>query len=130
MKTFTLEATSTEPLDPDNFTGTGSLIRMLEVTDRPPVNAYRVSFEAGTRTAWHTHTGPQILVVLEGRCRARAKGGPAVELGPGAVISIPPGEEHWHGAAPDGPMVHLALNLDASTRWSHEVDDEEYGKGF
>ncbi|MDX2697068.1 hypothetical protein [Streptomyces ipomoeae] len=32
-----------------------------------------------------------------------------IEAHPSDVVSTPPGEEHWHGAAPDHFMVHLAL---------------------
>jgi hypothetical protein len=48
------------------------------------------------------------------------------------VIYTPPGEEHWHGAAPDHFMIHLALwespgpDGAAETTWLEHVADGEY----
>ena len=127
MKLCHLAGRQAEPLDPDHFTGTGTLVRMTGVGARPPVNAYRVRFEPGTRTAWHTHTGTQLLVVTEGTCRCQKEGEPVQEVTAGGIVSIESGERHWHGATPDSPMTHIALNIDASTNWFEKVTDEEYG---
>jgi len=126
MKVFELSDRMAEPVDPANFTGDGTLVRMDGVCDRPAVNAYRVSFRARTRTAWHTHSGTQLLLVVEGRCRFQKEGEPVREVGPGSVVSIAPGERHWHGASPDASMVHVALNIDAATTWLEKVTDREY----
>ncbi|HUF76207.1 MAG TPA: cupin domain-containing protein [Longimicrobiales bacterium] len=126
MKVFQLAGRPAEPLDPSNFTGTGTLVRMTDVSARPTVNAYRVRFEAGTRTAWHTHTGTQLLVVTEGTCRCQKEGEPVHEVAAGGIVAIEAGERHWHGATPDAPMTHIALNIDASTTWFEKVSDEEY----
>jgi quercetin dioxygenase-like cupin family protein len=127
MNVFHLSGRDLEDLDPSNFTGEGTLVRMIGVCSSPAVNAYRVAFEAGTRTAWHTHTGPQLLVVTDGRCRFQRKGGPVQEVEAGGVVSIEPGEMHWHGASVDAGMTHLALNIDAETAWFEKVADDEYG---
>lgn len=126
MDVFQLAGRDVERLDPANFTGRGTLIRMTGVSQRPPVNAYRVAFEAGTRTAWHTHTGTQLLLVTEGRCRCQTAGEPVQEVAAGGIVAIPAGERHWHGATPDAPMTHVALNIEASTTWFEKVSDEEY----
>jgi quercetin dioxygenase-like cupin family protein len=73
------------------------------------VKAIRVSFAPGARTAWHTHPGGQILIVTSGRGRYQTWGSEIVEFAAGDTIVIPAGEKHWHGAAADGPMQHLAL---------------------
>jgi len=127
MKAFHLAGRPAEPLDVANFTGTGTLVRMAGVSAQPGVNAYRVGFEPGTRTAWHSHTGVQLLVVVEGTCRCQAEGEAVLEVAAGGIVSIAPGERHWHGATPDAPMTHIALNIDASTSWFEKVSDEEYG---
>ena len=126
MNVFELEGRDAEPLDPANFTGTGTLVRMTGVSAEPAVNAYRVRFEPRTRTAWHTHSGMQLLLVTEGTCRCQKAGEPVHEVPAGGIVSIQPGEPHWHGAAPDAPMTHIALNIDASTTWLEKVSDEEY----
>ncbi len=91
--------------------------------------ANSVSFQAGARTAWHTHPLGQTLYVIAGLGRIQAKGGPIREIRPGDVVWIPPGEKHWHGASPTNGMTHLAmqeaLDGDAVT-WMEKVTDEEY----
>ena len=126
MRVFDPAARPAEPVDPDNFTGEGTLVRMDGVCERPVVNAYRVTFGPETRTAGHTHSGTQILLVVEGTCRFQKDGERVQEVGVGAIVSIAPGERHWHGASPDGRMVHVALNVDAATTWLEKVTDREY----
>jgi quercetin dioxygenase-like cupin family protein len=126
MNVFDLVGRAVEPLDSDNFTGSGSLARMTNVSTTPPVNAYRVRFEPGTRTAWHEHSGPQLLVVVEGTCRCQKAGEPVREVAAGGIVAIEPGERHWHGALPDAPMTHVAINITASTTWFAKVSDDEY----
>ncbi|MHC2334636.1 (R)-mandelonitrile lyase [Bradyrhizobium sp. USDA 4454] len=93
------------------------------------LNASRVSFEPGARTAWHTHPLGQTLYVISGIGRVQAKGGPIREIRPGDVVWIPPNEKHWHGASPDNSMTHIAMQeaLDGVfSTWMEHVTDEEY----
>jgi quercetin dioxygenase-like cupin family protein len=93
------------------------------------LNASRVSFAPGARTAWHTHPLGQTLYVISGIGRIQAKGGPVREIRPGDVIFIPPGEKHWHGASPGNEMTHIAMQeaLDGVySNWMEHVTDEEY----
>lgn len=126
MRTIDPTQVEAKPGNPDYFTGQVTL-RTMAATD-PPTNVkmFRVEFAAGARTNWHTHSGVQGLVVLEGRCRFQHEGGPVEEAGAGEVIHIPTGEKHWHGATPDSPMVHLAVNIDAETDWLEPVTEEQY----
>jgi quercetin dioxygenase-like cupin family protein len=126
MRVFELGGREVEPVDPANFTGAGTLVRMTGVATAPDVHAYRVTFEPRTRTAWHVHSGWQLLVVVEGTCRFQQAGEPVREIGAGGLVSIEPGERHWHGASPAGRMVHLALNIAATTTWLEKVTDAEY----
>ena len=126
MKVFTLAALDPEASNPNTFVGRARLTRMNDAADHPPANVYRVAFEAGARTNWHSHTGPQLLQIIEGTCRFQKDGGQVREAVVGDLISIAPGERHWHGAAPAGPMTHIAINIDATTRWYEPVTDAEY----
>jgi quercetin dioxygenase-like cupin family protein len=110
-------AIAAKPGEPDYFSGAVSLRRLAETAPPTNVKLLRVELAAGARTNWHIHTGVQILVVTEGRCRFQHAGGPVGEAGPGETIYIPAGEKHWHGATPDAPMVHLAINIDLETEW-------------
>jgi len=108
---------------------TSEPVRMTGVSASPAVNAYRVRFEAGTRTAWHTHSGTQLLLVVEGTCRCRKAGESVQEVAEGGIVAIEAGERHWHGATPHAPMTHVALNIEASTTWLEKVSDEDYAGG-
>lgn len=86
----------------------------------------RVTFTPGARTAWHTHPQGQTLLILSGRGRVQRRGAAAFDVTAGDVVQIDPGEEHWHGAAPDALMTHLAIQA-GETVWLRHVTDEEYG---
>jgi quercetin dioxygenase-like cupin family protein len=92
-----------------------------------------VSFTPGARTAWHTHPFGQILYVIHGRARVQTEGGKIVDLGPGSTVRFAPGENHWHGAAPDERMVHLAIQEadedGSAANWGPQVTDAEYRGG-
>ena len=68
----------------------------------------------------------------EGVGLIQAQGGEVVEVRPGQTIFTPPGEWHWHGAAPDHFMAHLAMwespGEGPETRWGDLVTDEEYNR--
>ncbi len=72
-----------------------------------------VSFSAGSRNKFHTHSSDQLLIVTEGT------GTVATEherrtVTVGDVILISAGEEHWHGAPDDTPMAHIAITAKGS----------------
>lgn len=92
-----------------------------------------VRFAPGARTAWHCHAVGQTLHVTEGIGLVQARGGELVMMRPGDTVYTPPGEWHWHGAAPDHFMSHLVMweapNPDANvteSEWGELVTDDEY----
>ena len=89
-----------------------------------------VTFEPGARTAWHTHPLGQTLIVTSGCARVQHWGGPIEEIRPGDVVWFPPGEKHWHGAAPTTAMTHVAIQEQLKGKvvdWLEHVSDEQYG---
>ena len=94
------------------------------------VGLANVTFEPGCRNNWHVHHGAgQILITVGGRGWYQEWGKPAVELKPGVVVNIPPEVKHWHGAAKDSWMAHIAFSEPvegASNEWLEPVDDEQY----
>jgi len=113
----------------DYFTGTVWADVIVNAPSPARVRAARVHFEPGARTAWHTHPLGQTLHVVSGVGRVQAWGGPIQEIRPGDNVWIPPGEKHWHGAAPSTEMVHVAMHeiLDGSyATWLEQVSDEQY----
>lgn len=88
-----------------------------------------VTFEAGARSAWHTHPAGQRLVVTAGVGLTQEWGEPVQVLRPGDVVWCPPGVKHWHGAAPTTGMTHLAVTgmVDGkNVTWMEKVTDEQY----
>ena len=126
MKLFHARDHQPHPADPEHFSGRASMARVDRLAEQPTVNMYRVAFQPSARTAWHAHSGLQLLLVIEGRCRVQQEGEPIQEVAAGGAIRIEPGERHWHGATPDAPMTHLALNVDAATEWFAQVTDAQY----
>ena len=70
-----------------------------------------------------------LLIVTAGLGRAQSWGGPILEIRPGDVVWFPAEERHWHGAAPDAAMTHIAVHaaLDGRTvDWDGPVADHDY----
>ncbi|MCL4396644.1 MAG: cupin domain-containing protein [Chloroflexi bacterium] len=113
----------------DNFTGSVRLDPLFEAEGPARALAAAVTFEPGARTNWHTHPLGQHLVVTAGSGLAQRWGGPIEEIHPGDVVWSPPGEKHWHGAAPTTAMTHIAIEeqLDGKlVDWMEKVSDGQY----
>ena len=96
---------------------------------------YNVTFEPKCRNNWHIHhaktEGGQILIVVGGRGYYQEWGKEPQELNVGDVVNIPANVKHWHGAAPDRWISHIAVEVDGtetSNEWLEPVTDEEYNK--
>ncbi len=114
---------------PENFTGTVRIDPLFQANDPARASGARVTFEPGSRTAWHSHPAGQTLIVASGFGRVRCWGGPIQEIRPGDVVSIAPGEKHWHGASPDTAMSHIAIQEQVggqASEWMDQVSDGEY----
>jgi len=118
---------------PDQFRGEvwGDMIAVPQSGDQRAALA-RVRFAPGARSAWHSHARGQFLHVTQGIALFGNRDGTVVEVHPGETLYTPPGEEHWHAAAPDCFMEHLALmeagdDPDASVVWREHITDEHYG---
>ena len=114
------------------FTGAVYVDTIATPVGQARLSASSVHFTPGARTAWHTHPNGQTIYVTEGVGRAQRRGGPIELIRPGDRVFFEPGEEHWHGAAPNRFMTHLALlEVDQdgnSATWGEHVTDEEYSQ--
>lgn len=114
----------------DWFTGTVRTDPLFLQSHEPArTTAAKVTFEPGARTAWHTHPLGQTLIVAAGCGLVQREGGPIEMICPGDVVWFPPGEKHWHGAAPTTAMSHIAVQeqLDGSSvEWLEHVSDKDY----
>lgn len=108
--------------DSRTFSGDAMTGLLGAAAETEAVKLYLVRFAPAARTFWHIHSGSQILVVTEGRCRYQREGGPVEEIGEGRSVRFEPGERHWHGAAADQGCSHIAINLaSGSTEWQEEA---------
>ena len=113
----------------ESFTGLVWQDPVFEAPAPAQLRATRVGFAPGARTAWHTHPRGQTLYVLSGIGRVQSWGGPVRVIRPGDTVWFAPDEKHWHGAAADSFMVHLAMQEAADgvhVTWLEQVSDAEY----
>ena len=94
----------------DYFTGTVRVDPLFQAPAPARVSGAAVTFEPAARTAWHTHTLGQTLVVTAGLGRVQRWGDPIEEIRPGDVVWFPPGEKHWHGSSPTTALTHIAVH--------------------
>ena len=109
---------------PANFSGVAKVSSRFTSPIDGHYRGALVEFEAGSRTAWHTHPKGQTLVIISGKGLVQNEGGDIQEMLPGNVITIPPSTRHWHGAAPDSPMSHIAISTpdnDKTVTWMEPV---------
>lgn len=122
---------STTPGPADWFTGEVWIDEIATPPAPSRVRVVSVHFTPGARAAWHRHPLGQVLHVTQGVGLAQRRGAPAEFIRAGDTVRFEPGEEHWHGAAPDRFMTHLAVHeTDAegiATVWGDHVTDAEYG---
>lgn len=130
MEIIRAEARGTERGRADYFTGTVWIDPIASPAAPARVRAVRVSFEPRARTAWHTHPLGQVIHILSGIGRVQRAGEPVHTVRPGDTVIFAPGERHWHGAAPNHAMAHLALQEADATgsvvTWLEHVTDADY----
>jgi quercetin dioxygenase-like cupin family protein len=114
----------------DWFTGDVWIERLVEPREPSRLSVSAVRFGPGARTAWHSHAVGQTLYVTdgEGRIQSRDRTEPIATIRAGDVVLTPPGEWHWHGAAPDRFMAHLSMT-EGPVEWGEHVTEEEYRGG-
>ena len=111
------------------FTGNVRIDPLSQAPAPARVSIVSVTFEPGARTAWHSHWLGQTLIVTAGSGLVQSWQSPSEKIRPGDVVWIPPGEKHWHGAAPTTAMTHISIveQLDGkSADWMEHVSDEQY----
>ncbi len=112
------------------FTGDVYVDAVAEPNGPFRLAAASVHFTPGARTAWHTHPAGQTVYVTEGEGRCQRRGGTIETIRPGDRVFFEPGEDHWHGGAPDRFMTHIAIQQQDENgnvvTWGDHVSDDEY----
>ena len=115
----------------DWFTGDVYIDAVAAPAATARTGAALVHFTPGARTAWHTHPYGQTIYVTEGIGLCQREGAPIEVIRPGDRVYFEPAENHWHGAARNRFMVHIAIQeADESgspVAWGEHVSDEQYG---
>lgn len=129
MEKATIAPTGKGPAE--RFTG-DVYVDMVVAAPAAGFSVGRVHFTPGAHTAWHSHATGQVLHCTEGLGLV-VTADEVVVLRPGDTVWTPPGVRHWHGAAPDHLMSHLAMSAapdPASGRepvtWQEHVPDADY----
>jgi len=97
-----------------------------EVMESKDLSIARRRFDAGARTAWHSHDRGQLLFVEQGRMRAQKRGEPIKEYGVGESDYAGADVVHWHGAAVGQSLVQLNVGFGGGSKWFEDVTDAEY----
>jgi 4-carboxymuconolactone decarboxylase len=114
----------------EHFTGSVRVEPLFSAHDPARANGALVTFEPGARTAWHTHTLGQTLIVTDGTGWIQQWGGQKQEIRKGDVVWIPAGQKHWHGATAGARMSHIAIAEQLNGKgveWMEKVSEEQYG---
>jgi quercetin dioxygenase-like cupin family protein len=109
------EAGQFQPATGGIFRGTVSANRMVGEQQSKQVTAGLVSFAAGGRNVFHTHTFDQLLFITEGEGIVATEQEEIV-VRAGDLVMIPAGEKHWHGATPTTAMTHLTIGAPGTTQ--------------
>ncbi|MBP1136547.1 quercetin dioxygenase-like cupin family protein [Arthrobacter sp. PvP023] len=113
----------------EKFTGAVYLSPLHAGESPSRLIAALVHFTPGARTNWHSHPLGQTLHCTEGAGIVATRDGTVILMRPGDTVHTPAGEEHWHGAAPESLMTHLAMvehENGQSARWLEPVSDTDY----
>jgi quercetin dioxygenase-like cupin family protein len=112
----------------ESFSGQVFIDSIRNPNDQSKVGAASVHFAPGAHTAWHTHPLGQTIYVIEGVGMCQCEGGNIEIIRAGDVVYFEPGENHWHGAAKDRLMVHIAMQEADGTgnfiNWGRHVTDD------
>ena len=128
---ITRNSLETNPGPSEWFTGAVYIDTVATPSEPSRLAASSVHFTPGARTAWHTHPNGQTIYVTEGVGLCQRRGGEIEGIHPGDRVFFEPGENHWHGAAPNRFMTHTAMqevdDEGSPVKWGERVSDEEYG---
>jgi quercetin dioxygenase-like cupin family protein len=111
------------------FSGSVIVDPLYAANDSTSSTGGLVTFEPGSRSAWHTHPAGQYLIVTSGTGWVQEEGGQKREIKPGDVIWTPPGVKHWHGATATNAMSHIAISNmkdGKNVDWLEHVTNEQY----
>lgn len=128
---ITRNSLATDAGPSDWFSGSVFIDAVAAPSEPSRLAAASVHFTPGARTAWHTHPNGQTIFVTEGVGLCQREGGPIEVIRPGDRVFFEADENHWHGAAANRFMIHIAMHqVDEqgnAVTWGEHVTEEQYG---
>jgi quercetin dioxygenase-like cupin family protein len=109
-----------QPPPSPNFVG------VVTAMDAKDITGGRRKFDAGARTAWHSHDRGQLIYAESGRMRTGRRGEAFRDYPSGGSEYTPPNVEHWHGATPAEPLVQVNIQFGGTTNWLKPTTDADY----
>jgi quercetin dioxygenase-like cupin family protein len=127
MKVIVGGAIAAELADTTRFTGRVWRTDYIEPESSDRMSGLRFVYEPGARSFWHMHEREQAIIAVYGDGLVAWEGLDApITLTVGDWWHVTPGVAHWHGATPISSFAHVAVNTGGSTRWLHEVSEQDY----
>lgn len=103
------EPAPTRRADDEGFVGEVLIDELAAADTGLGMNALRVHFSPSAHTQWHRHRHGQVLIITAGVGLVQERGGDIVTVRAGDTVTCAPDVWHWHGAAPDRSMSHIAV---------------------
>ncbi len=111
-----------------HFQGEAKLQRLTSPFEQGPT-VFAVHFSAGGRTKPHVHRSGQLLHVAAGEGIVADRAGRR-RVRPGDVVTVMPGEWHWHGATPGSPMTHVTVQMPGEDETDWDVDQRDWADDY
>ena len=113
----------------DHFQGQARIQRFTNPFPDENPAVFAVHFDPGGRTKPHVHARGQLLVIVAGdgiigtpTWRRHVKAG--------EIVSIMPGEWHWHGATPTSAMSHVTVQTTGPDSIDWNVDEGDWAQDY
>ena len=115
------------PMAPESFFAEGCFItEWWNSTADPAVSVARARVEPGVTTRWHRLRGvTERYLILEGQGRVEVGELPAEDVGPGAVVLIPPGTRQRITNTGDADLIFLAVCMPRFTQTVYQDLESE-----
>lgn len=113
------------------FTGEVQVDMLFPGNETAHYSGAYVTFQAGARTAWHSHPAGQHMIIISGIGLTGTRDGKIIKFKKGETVWCPPDLDHWHGATAEQSMTHLVITGSKDGKnviWKEKVTDEQYGE--
>lgn len=110
-----------------HYIGEAWLSSVLQADGELTYNITKAKFRANSTLDWHTHSTPQVLIILEGEGYYQERGKEPVIIRKGDVIKCAKETEHWHTSTKDSSVTYLAIYGGTTpTTWTEKLTQEYY----